>query len=186
MINKLRMLILLGLLTSGIVFLSGCVTQTENATPNPTSNVTIMPTSAVTLTSTPTLSPTPPPTVINITDPKEGDIVQASAIVSGIISGELPEGRYMWLVVNPQKAPGQWWPQGGQIAPLQGKWDIQATFGGMQDIGTKFKIAVILINKVDDQYYQDYFAKGKQTGNYPGIPLPASTKIMDSISVMRQ
>ncbi len=52
MINKLRMLIFLGLLTSGIVFISGCVYQKTTPTPVPT--VTLTPTTAVTLTSTPT------------------------------------------------------------------------------------------------------------------------------------
>lgn len=163
-ITKLKFFIFLGIFMIGVVSISGCIQVPQNPTP----------------------TPTPAPIVIKITEPKEGDIVPISTIVSGIVSGEMPEGRYMWLAVNPQKAPGQWWPQGGQITPLQGKWDIQTKFGEAQDAGTKFEIAVILINKEDNQYYQDYLTKGQKTGSYPGIPLPASAKIMDSISVMRE
>lgn len=90
----------------------------------------------------------------------------------------------MWVVINPP-ATTDWWPTNGRITPLKGKWDVQAWFGREQDIGMTFKIAVILINKEDDQYYQDYLTEAQRTGDYSDIPLRPN-KIMDSITVTRK
>lgn len=55
-----------------------------------------------------------------------------------------------------------------------------------EDVGIEFDIAVILVNEEDDQYYSNYLARGKETGDYPGIPLPPSANIMDVITVFRK
>lgn len=145
---------------------------------------------AVTPTPTPTPSPTPSPTPtlrIKITSPKEGDEVPVSTIVSGTFSGELQEGQYIWVVINPHPSPGQWWPQGGRINPWKGQWNVQVWLGReKEDTGKEFDIAVILVNEKDDQYYRDYLKTGQETGSYPGIPLPASADIIDRITVMRK
>lgn len=146
-------------------------------------------TSKYTLTVKPeSVPPTPTPTLeIKITSPKEGDEVPVAIIVRGTFSGELPEGRYMWVVINPHPSPGQWWPQEGRVDPWKGQWDVQAWLGReKEDIGKEFDIAIILVNEEDDQYYRDYLGTGQETGSYPGIPLPASAKIMDIITVMRK
>jgi hypothetical protein len=144
-----------------------------------------------TLTSTPisTLTPTStisPPIDVKIKSPTYGEIVSVSTIISGTSSGELPKGQYMWVAINPEKAPGLWWPQGGRITPLNGQWDVQAWMGGDQDKGTKFKIIVISLDEEGDKYYLDYLAKGQKTGSYPGNPLPANVNILANISVTRQ
>ncbi len=92
----------------------------------------------------------------------------------------------MWVVINPQKAIGKWWPQGGRITPLNGQWDVQAVMGVDQDKGTKFKVMVILVNETDDQHYFEYLAKGEKDGSYPAIPLPAIVNTINSISVIRE
>lgn len=142
----------------------------------------------VTPTPTPSPSPSPTPTPeIKITRPKEGDEVPISTMVSGTFSGELPEGQYMRVVINPHPSPSQWWPQGGRINPWKGEWTVQARLGReKEDIGKEFDIAVILVNEKDDQYYREYLKTGQETGSYPGIPLPASTNIIDRITVMRK
>lgn len=135
---------------------------------------------------TPTPSPTPT-FEIKITSPKEGDEVPVSIIVRGTFLGELPEGHYMWVVINPHPSLGQWWPQGGRVNPWKGQWDVQAWLGReKEDIGKEFDIAIILVNEEDDQYYWDYLGTGQETGSYPGIPLPASAKTRDMITVMRK
>lgn len=128
---------------------------------------------------------TPTPTLeIKITSPKEGDDIPVYIIVMGTFSGELPEGQYMWVVINPHPSPGQWWPQEGRVNPWRGQWDIPAWLGReKEDIGEEFDIAIILVNGEDDQNYRDYLRTGQETGSYPGIPLPASAKIMDIITV---
>ena len=152
--------------------------------------LTVKPAVTPTPTTTPTPSPTPSPTPIlriKITSPKEGDEVPVSTIVSGTFSGELPEGQYMWVVINPHSSPGQWWPQGGRINPGKGQWNVQVWLGReKEDTGKEFDIAVILVNEKDDQYYRDYLKTGQETGSYPGIPLPASADIIDRITVMRK
>ncbi|MCK4730968.1 MAG: hypothetical protein KAT65_00790 [Methanophagales archaeon] len=149
----------------------------------------IKPTSTPPITSTPTPSPTPTLTqtpTVKITSPKEGDEVPVSTPVSGTFSGELPEGLYMWVVINPHPSPGQWWPQGGRIDPWKGQWNVLAGLGReKEDIGKEFDIAVILVNEKDNQYYTNYLETGQRTGSYPGIPLPPSGKIMDRITVVR-
>lgn len=139
--------------------------------------------------STPTATPiaTATPSLnITITSPKEGEIVPVSTLISGIFSGEIPKGQYMWVVINPEKATGKWWPQGGRITPLNGQWDVQAVMGVDQDKGTIFKVMVILVNETDDQHYFEYLARGEKNGSYPAIPLPAIVNIINSISVIRE
>src|SRR5574341_433263 len=133
------------------------------------------------LSPSPTPPPTAPPVVIKITSPEDGNKAPISNVVSGTISDGLPQGQYMWVVINPQKAPGLWWPQGGRITLSKGRWDVQAWLGIEQDIGTEFDIAVILVNEKDNQYYNNYLETGQRTGSFPGIPLPPSAKIMDRI-----
>ncbi len=108
--------------------------------------------------------------------------------VSGTISGELPEGQYMWMVVNPHTSPGNWWPQGGgRIEPWKGQWYSQAYIGSeYAGIGEKFDIAVILVNENDDQYLRAWVDISEQEQSWPSIMLPASAKIKDRITVIRK
>lgn len=131
---------------------------------------------------------TPEPYQIKIISPKNGDLVPISAGVEGEFSGELPRDQHMWLVVNPSTSAGLWWPQEGQINPTEGlPWAVDAWFGGDKDAGTRFDIAIVLLDKNDNQLYQNYInQKGRETGDWPGIPLPASAKIADKITVIRK
>jgi len=73
-----------------------------------------------------------------------------------------------------------------RIEPLKGQWYVEVWLGREEeDVGIEFDIAVILVNEEDDQYYSNYLARGKETGDYPGIPLPPSANIMDVITVFR-
>ena len=127
----------------------------------------------------------PLPVEIKIIDPKEGDKVPIYATINGTISGNLPDNQYMWLVVNPHTSPGKWWPQGGRISPWKGQWNMGAQFGGEGDTGTKFDIAVVLLNEKDDQSYLDYIMKGQQTGILNSTFLPATANMMDKITITR-
>ena len=172
------------LLASGLITAATGVFQPPEIKPTPTPPVTPTPTP----TPTPSLIPSQTPTLqIKITSPEEGDEVPISTIVSGTFSGELTEGQYMWVVINPHPSPGQWWPQGGRIDPWKGQWNVPAWLGReKEDIGKEFDIAVILVDERDDQYYWNYLKTGQETGSYPPIPLPASTMIIDRITVVRK
>jgi len=127
-----------------------------------------------------------PPLVIEITSLQSGDEVPISTPVRGTISGELPEGQYIWVVINPHASPGHWWPQGRRIEPLGGQWHVEVWLGREEDAGMAFDIAVILVNEEGDQRYRTYLARGAETGDYPGIPLHPSANIMDVITVIRK
>ncbi|KCZ70299.1 hypothetical protein ANME2D_03415 [Candidatus Methanoperedens nitroreducens] len=120
---------------------------------------------------------------IKIIAPREGDKVSVSTMVSGTFSGKLPEERYMWVFVNPQITPSLWWPQGLRVEPKKGQWNMQVWIGNTT---SNVDIAIILVNEKDDQYLWNYRRTGDKTGNYPGIPLPASATIMDKITVVQK
>lgn len=185
MINKLRILIFLGLLTSGIVFITGCVTQSPTI---PASTVTPMLTPTPLPTLLPTSSPTPatpPPLDVKIKSPAEGEKVPTNILISGTFSEEIQNDQYMWVVVHPYDSMG-WWPQLGQIKPFRGVWNTQAVIGQGKDTGKEFDIAVILVNKESNQKYLNYMEEGKTTGNYPEIQLPQDAITYDRITVTRK
>ena len=122
---------------------------------------------------------------LNIITPKEGDKVFSYSLVRGTISGELPDGQFIWVVSNIESVPGLWWPQEGPIKPLSGLWDADVWLGSAVDTGKKFSIAVILVNETDNQVFMKYREEGNETGNFPAIKLPDSATIMDSIIVTR-
>ncbi|MHC4528501.1 MAG: hypothetical protein ACYS29_11535 [Planctomycetota bacterium] len=131
--------------------------------------------------------PAAPPPTITITSPKMGEEVPVSTTVTGTFSGELSEGQYISVVINPHPSPAQWWPQGGRIEPWKGRWNVPAWLGReKEDVGAQFDIAVILVNEKDDQYYTNYLKTGQETGNYPGVPLPASAQVVDRITLTRK
>lgn len=127
-----------------------------------------------------------PPPEIKISSPKHGDKVSVISQVGVDISGKLSEGQYIWVVVNPSLTPNEYWPQ-GRIDPLKNKLSLPAWFGKeKEDIGYQFDIVVILVDEKENMYYDDYLERGKKTGNYPGIPLPTSTRVIDKITVTRR
>ncbi|VVB92295.1 Uncharacterised protein [uncultured archaeon] len=134
--------------------------------------------------STPTPTSTSIPPDIKITNPKEREEVPDSINVSGTISGELPEGQFMWVFVNPQEIPSLWWPQGVRIEPRQGQWNMHVWVGNTTS-NIDIVIAVVLVDKKDDQYLWDYGRSGDLTKNYPGIRLPDSAKVIDKVTVTK-
>jgi len=130
---------------------------------------------------------TPEPYQIQIISPNSADLVPILARVEGEFSGELPRDLHMWLVVNPSTSTGLWWPQKGQINPTEGRpWIIDAWIGEDKDAGKRFDIAVVLLDKNDNQLFQNYMQKGQETGDWLGIPLPANAIIADRITVIRK
>jgi hypothetical protein len=124
---------------------------------------------------------------VAITTPKSEEEVPISTTVTGTISGKLPEGRYMWVVINPHTSPGQWWPQGGRIEPWSGHWNAPVILGReAEDKGVEFDIAVILVNEEGNNQYNTYLETGVETGNYPGISLPRSAATVQRITVKRK
>jgi hypothetical protein len=124
---------------------------------------------------------------VKLITPKNDEEVPLATTVSGTISGELPDGRYMWVVINPHPSPGEWWPQGGRIEPWTGRWNAPVRLGREEeDKGAQFDIAVILLDEDDDTQYNKYLETAAATGDYPGKPLPRSAVIVQRITVKRK
>lgn len=127
----------------------------------------------------------PPPYEVKIGSPRSGQVVPVNVRAEGTVSGPVPDGWYLWLVINPEKAPGLWWPQGGQIQPHDGQWSASAGLGGPQDAHTQFEIAVVLTNEQANEHYLEYLRRGV-SGDYPGEPLPRGATIKARVSVKRE
>lgn len=64
-------------------------------------------------------------------------------------------------------------------------WEVKVFLGDEEDIGTKFNIVVIQIDKKDNSDFEEYFKKARETGDYLGLGLPSSAEILDEIEVER-
>ena len=121
---------------------------------------------------------------IAIVDPEDESEVNITEEVNGTIStisGKLPDDYYLWLLVNPHSCSRQWWPQGcSEPNFLKGTWYVQAGFGGVNDTGTKFDIAAILVDKDDHKELEEVMKTGQS------MPMPGDAKIMDRITVTRK
>jgi hypothetical protein len=130
--------------------------------------------------------------IINITSPKEGESVNVTIEVEGIMNGKLPDDHYLWILVNPYSAFAQWWPQGGYHIQPDERWFGIALIGrninegGEADIGEKFDIAVVMVDSIIDQNLIEWSRKGDETGNFPSIRFPEGGKIMDKVTVIRR
>ena len=125
---------------------------------------------------------------IKVTNPNQGSNVAYYIRVDGTISGGLPIGQYMWILVNPRALPNQWWPQGGRpVNPTKGQWSGEATLGGGpdKDIGNEFDIAVVLVNEIDNERLKNWVIETNKDRNYYSISLPESANIVDQVTIMR-
>lgn len=120
---------------------------------------------------------------VEITNPqKEASVSTSPITVNGTILGDLPEGKNMWVVINPHSCPDQWWPQVQRINPRDGRWTTQVYFDGIED----YEIAVVFVNDTDNAYYSEYIRNGQEKDYYPAIALPSSAEILDQIKVIRK
>ncbi len=64
-------------------------------------------------------------------------------------------------------------------------WQMEAWLGVEGDIGMKFEIAVVLVNKAGDDIFIEMINNTKK-GIYSNRPLPDGTNIKYKITVIRQ
>lgn len=125
------------------------------------------------------------PSIVNFTNPTNGGSVSQTVKVEGTTSGSIPEGRYLWLLVN-KDGTSWWFPQSGRITPVNGQWSISTQFGKTNDdSGGKYHVAAVLVNSTDDQYYQNYMQTAAKSGNYPDITPVNSAQIVKAITVTK-
>lgn len=114
-----------------------------------------------------------PETQVKITVPeRDGMQVGKDMDVKG--TANIPSGNYLWVLAHRVKGFKKvWWPQNeAEINPLTKKWEVFVVFGGTQDIGYDFEIAVIVVNEKEHSKLQDYRNKAMTSGDWPPIPMP--------------
>ena len=156
------------------------------STDNPQPSVPEVPASSPQSSATTELTTnSPQPLVVSISSPQEGATVPLSCMISGTLTGDIPEGVYLWVFVNPAGS-STWWPEGSTLTAWEGTWSTGAALGGPNSSGETFCIYVVSVNEQDNQYLKDYQAHGQQTGDYPPISLPNSAELLTRISCIRE
>ncbi|HON35278.1 MAG TPA: hypothetical protein PLY52_03070 [Methanothrix sp.] len=123
--------------------------------------------------------------IIKITNPTDGEIVSDPVSISGTITGKISDDQYMWILVNPEITPGQYWPQGDDhIIPVKGSWSSIAYLGG--NSREKKNILVALVDKKTNQDIRNWVIECKKTGKWPGLNFPDNAKIIDKITVIKE
>jgi hypothetical protein len=111
---------------------------------------------------------------VKITDPpREGFKVRKGMTVKGTAS--IPSGHYLWVLTHRIDFEDFWWPQGeGKIDPKTGEWKVGVTFGGSQDVGWDFEIAVIVVNKEEHTKLSDYRRERMKTNDWTPEEMPST------------
>ncbi len=118
----------------------------------------------------------PPRPEVKILVPADGATVTADLAVEGVITGQIPSGWYMWVLLNPHPSPGQFWPQGAEILLFGGKWRTQVHVGRPEDKGKRFDLWVYLVDSSLHERYTQWVAQGDRSGAFPPLPTPARDK----------
>jgi hypothetical protein len=108
---------------------------------------------------------------VTITSPTEGALTPAEFEVSGTaVPVEAAQRRHYWVVINP-KGTGNYWPQGGPIAPSPpgGNWTVDANLGGVNNSREVFHVAVVRADESAHSSFTTYLEEGAQKKHtYPG------------------
>jgi hypothetical protein len=125
-------------------------------------------------------------TELRISYPYDGDHVGIREVIRGT-SQRIPEGQAIWVVVYPHPV-GRYFPQ-NQAADIQANGDwASLTFIGIEaDVGMKFDIIALLVDRKAQEAFAAYLAEAKDKKTWPGLErLPDGTRIYDRITVTRK
>ena len=101
-------------------------------------------------------------------------------------ASNIPENKHLWLVVYSTKV-GLYYPQQSEIIPSgNNEWRL-TVYVGTPDLGVgeQFDLLLVFVDEEGSQAFQDYLNNAAETGEYPGMNLPAGCEIIDSITVIR-
>lgn len=111
---------------------------------------------------------------IKITNPQTDNMEVGMNITVQGTGTNIPNDAFLWVLVH--RTAGfktVWWPQGSSnIDPLSHKWEVFITFGGPQDVGFEFEIAVIVVNKTVNAQLQAYYNNAMTNNNWPPQTMP--------------
>jgi tetratricopeptide (TPR) repeat protein len=124
---------------------------------------------------------------INVTMDKPVEPVSNETLISGNFSGKIPLNHYIWILVNPSKAPGIWYPQGANhlafTSGINKKWIWQVRLNWEPDQNVHFTIAAALVDNQTDQEFLNWLKNGNETKIFPGLKLPETARLLNSIIV---
>jgi hypothetical protein len=128
----------------------------------------------------------PPKPNVKITQPVEGGSVDQTQMVRGT-SQAVPEGQAIWVVLYMQKV-GRYYPQ-NQAADVQpnGGWASMSYIGIPSDVGLKFDLIAVLVDKDGRAAFDKYLVNAKNKSDYAGLEqLPNGATVYDRVSVTRR
>jgi len=118
---------------------------------------------------------------------KPAEPVSNETMINGNFSGKIPLNQYIWILVNPSKAPGIWYPQGANhlafTSGINKKWNWQVRLNWEPDKNMDFTIAAVLVDNETDQEFLNWLKKGDETKKYPGLRFPETARLLNSIIV---
>lgn len=123
---------------------------------------------------------------IEITSPKENDLVEQTLIVKGYYNN-IPNEQKLWIVIYPLKV-NRYYPQ-NSFANLEAanKWTSIAYVGQKNDIGQQFEIIAVLVDKKANDEIESYLANAKNKQDWPGLEkLPEGAVTYCTINVKRK
>ena len=110
---------------------------------------------------------------IKITSPSAGNQVGARGKVEG--EAKIPAGSYLWVLAHVKFLKEDWWPQGRKAVFIDqdGTWGVLAGYGGPQDKGEDFEIALAVVNEQTNEQLRRWVEKAEETKKYPPLVFPS-------------
>lgn len=113
-------------------------------------------------------------------------MVDPAQMVRGT-SQAVPDGQAIWVVLFVQKV-GRYFPP-NQAADVQpnGGWASMTYIGVPSDVGLKFDLIAVLVDKQGQDAFNKYLVNAKNKSDYAGLEqLPNGATVYDRVSVTRK
>ena len=87
-------------------------------------------------------------------------------------------GAHLWVLARRKDVNG-WWPQGeGPVAVIDGRWSVQATYGGPEDAGFPFELAAVIVSQPVHESWLKWVTDVRHTGVFPPVQLPRAPHVV--------
>ena len=123
---------------------------------------------------------------VAISAPKEGANVGEVGTAEG--TAAIPTRGFLWILAHKAGLNG-WWPQGDGHADIRsGQWEVSVHYGQARDIGSKFEVAAVVVDRDDnnrlERWVEDAPGKGYPPTTFPnslaGCPIKKAAVIKTS------
>ena len=113
-----------------------------------------------------------------LTNPIGGDTFDGEIKVEGRVL-DLPEDHEVWIVHRVPNST-EMWPKEKLAPDVAGWFEVITLEGGR---ARSMAVVVLLTPKRVSQEFEDWFQRGRQTGHFPSLQLPASARVLASALV---